>query len=107
LSKVVIDTEKLDALVIKFPEMVDKAIRATAFDVAGNAAGPGIAIDTGAMRASIFTKTHNGSNYADASSAAQSLRPGVEINDPTPATPPLMTAYSRSSAQARWRRIHL
>jgi HK97 gp10 family phage protein len=93
VSKVVIDTEKLDLLVAQFPTMVDKAIRATAFDVAGNAAGPGIAVDTGAMRASIFTKTHQGSNYSDAASAAQSLRPEAEIDDPTPTDCPLMTAY--------------
>jgi HK97 gp10 family phage protein len=92
VSKVVIDTEKLDALVIKFPEMVDKAIRATAFDVEANAKSMA-AVDTGAMRASIFTKTHSSNGFEDAGGEALGHNNDAEINDPTPATPPLMTAY--------------
>ena len=53
MTTVKIDTERLEELVIKFPDMVDKAIRATAFDVEGNAKSMA-AVDTGAMRASIF-----------------------------------------------------
>lgn len=89
---VVIDTKKLDALIAKSPEMVDKAIVATAFDVAGLAAefAP---LQTGALKASIFVKTHSSNGFSAAESAASGMNPEAEIHDPTPDTPPLMTAY--------------
>jgi hypothetical protein len=55
MTDVVIDTVKLDQLIKDAPEMVDKAIRATAFSVEASAKMLA-AVDTGAMRASIFTK---------------------------------------------------
>ena len=92
MTTVKIDTERLDELVAKFPTMVDKAIRATAFDVGANARA-NAAVDTGAMKASIFTKTHFGSNFQDAGGEALGRNNEVEIDDPTPTDCPLMTAY--------------
>jgi HK97 gp10 family phage protein len=92
MTTVKIDTEKLDQLVAQFPTMVDKAIRATAFDLTGNTRflAP---YDTGALQASIFTKTHFGSNFQDAGGEALGHNSEVEIDDPTPTDCPLMTAY--------------
>jgi HK97 gp10 family phage protein len=87
-----IDTEVLDRLIKESPEMVDKAVRATAFGVEADAKMLA-AVDTGAMRASIFTVTSKSNGFGAASSAASSKRPDAEINDPTPGKPPLMTAY--------------
>ena len=92
MTTVKIDTEKLDLLVAQFPTMVDKAIRATAFDVQGNAQSMA-AVDTGAMRASIFTKTHSSNGFEDAGGEALGHNNEVEIDDPTPTDCPLMTAY--------------
>jgi HK97 gp10 family phage protein len=86
MDNIKIDTKKLDELIAKSPEMVDKAIRSTTFDVEGNAKSAA-AVDTGAMKASIFTKTSKGSNMPS------SVPGDAELNDPTPDTPPLMTAY--------------
>lgn len=93
MTDVIIDTVKLDQLIKDSPEMVDKAIRATAFDatrMAQNLAP----YDTGALKASIFTSTSKESGFGAAMSAAEAKNPDVEINDPTPpGKPPLMTAY--------------
>jgi HK97 gp10 family phage protein len=80
-----LDTAKLDALISESPVKVDKAVRATAFDVQGVAVSLA-AVDTGAMRASIFVKTHGGGEQPQALGDA-------EVSDPTPGNPPLMTAY--------------
>jgi HK97 gp10 family phage protein len=80
-----LDTTKLDALIAESPVKVDKAVRATAFDVQGIAVSLA-AVDTGAMRASIFVKTHGGGQEPNALGDA-------EVSDPTPGDPPLMTAY--------------
>lgn len=86
MNTIKLDTAVLDRLIAKSPEMMDKAVRATAFDVEG-VAKQGAAVDTGAMRASIFTKTHQGSNMP------AGVPGDAELSDPTPGTPPLMTAY--------------
>jgi HK97 gp10 family phage protein len=80
-----LDTTKLDTLIAESPVKVDKAVRATAFDVQGIAVSLA-AVDTGAMRASIFVKTHGGGQEPNALGDA-------EVSDPTPGDPPLMTAY--------------
>ena len=90
--KIVVDTVRLDALIRDVPELVDKAIRATAFDVEGVAKSLA-AVDTGAMKASIFTKTHSSNGFDNASGAAGGLNPDTGIHDPTPSECPLMTAY--------------
>lgn len=92
MTNFVIDDRVLQRLIRECPEMVDKAIRATAFDVEAQAKD-NAAVDTGAMRASIFTKTSKSSGYDAAAGAAEGANPGVEVNDPTPGDPPLMTAY--------------
>jgi HK97 gp10 family phage protein len=86
MSTFVYDDKVLQRLIREAPEMVDKAIRATAFDVEAQAKELA-AVDTGAMRASIFTKTSKGSN------APSELPADKEFVDPTPGDPPLMTAY--------------
>ena len=82
----ILDDAKLRELIQKAPDMVDEAIRATAFDVEAQAKALA-AVDTGAMRSSIFTKTSKGSN------APSSLPGDVEFVDPTPGDPEKMKAY--------------
>jgi hypothetical protein len=82
----------LDKLIIHAPEMIDKAICATAFDVAANAIAKA-KVDTGAMKASIFIKTSKGSDISEAEQATNYMNPDAEFSDPTPGKPPLMHAY--------------
>lgn len=96
MTDVVIDTAVLDKLIKESPEMVDKAIRMTAFDIEAIAKSLA-AVDTGAMRDSIFTKTSMGSNMPS------SVIGDRELHDPTPGEPPLMTAYIAPSVNyAYW-----
>ena len=87
-----LDDSRLRELIEKSPEKVDAAIRETAFD-AEAIAKANAAVDTGAMRASIFTKTSQGDNYGEAENDALEHNPDVTTLDPTPGVPPLMTAY--------------
>jgi HK97 gp10 family phage protein len=92
MTDVVIDTVKLDQLIKDAPEMVDKAIRATAFSVEASAKMLA-AVDTGAMRASIFTKTSRSNGFDAAGEGVIGKNAMVEPMDPTPTDCPLMTAY--------------
>jgi len=92
MSTFILDDAVLQRLIKVSPEMVDKAIRATAFDVAANAINLA-KVATGAMRASIFVKTSKGSDVSQAEQAANYMNPNTEFSDPTPGNPPLMTAY--------------
>lgn len=91
-----LDTAKLDELIANGPELVDKAIRATAFEVQGIAEGliqAQDAIDTGATLNSGFTKTSKGSSFDTAAGKASGLRPDAEMVDGTPGDAKLMQAY--------------
>jgi hypothetical protein len=92
VNNVKIDTVILDKLITHAPEMIDKAIRATAFDVEAKAKSLA-AVDTGAMRASIFTSTHEESGFDAAGERVIGRNAMVEPVDPTPGKPPLMHAY--------------
>ena len=92
----VLDDSKLRELIAQSPEKIDKAIRATAFQVQDKAQGliqSQDAIDTGATLNSGFTNTSKGNTFGDASGKASGLREGVELVDTTPGNPGLGEAY--------------
>jgi HK97 gp10 family phage protein len=94
MTTIKIDDGKLKQLIADAPELVDKAVRATAFSVLGAAVGmPGFPVDTGATRNSGFVETSQGSGYDAAAGSAQGKRPGVETTNATPGKPPVGTAY--------------
>jgi HK97 gp10 family phage protein len=87
-----LDDAKLKELVKASPDFVDEAVRATAFEVEGIAKSKARWI-TGAMRASIFTKTSKSTNMAEALAAALGKNPASSPEDPTPGHPEKMHAY--------------
>ena len=55
MSKVIVDTAKLDALIAAMPERAEKIVRSGAFAVQGEAVTRA-PVDTGALRASIMAR---------------------------------------------------
>lgn len=75
-----IDTRKLNALIRKIPGNVADAVASTAFAIERQAK-INAAVDTGAMRASIYSKIGNGKDgHSAAASEAASRKPGTQIN---------------------------
>lgn len=64
-TKIIFDTTRLEKLIKKNPEMLDMAVRAIAFQIEGRAKklAP---VDTGALRNSMHTVTHNTSTFGEA-----------------------------------------
>ena len=82
-EQVILDTRLLDELIEHSENMVDQAIRATAFEVAAIATSLA-AVDTGAMRASIFVRTSDSNGFDQAKMEAEAMNPGSSAHDPTP-----------------------
>ena len=73
-----IDVTGLDDLANRLESELAKAVAASAFLIESHAklAAP---VDTGALRASIYTSTWNGSQWSGAAASASALRSGVTI----------------------------
>lgn len=73
-----IDVTGLDDLANRLESELAKAVAASAFLIEAHAklAAP---VDTGALRASIYTSTWNGSQWSGAAASASALRSGVTI----------------------------
>lgn len=73
-----IDVTGLDDLANRIESELAKAVAASAFLIEAHAklAAP---VDTGALRASIYTSTWNGSQWSGAAASASALRSGVTI----------------------------
>mgnify|MGYP000396673314 FL=1 len=73
-----IDVTGLESLANRIEAELAKAVAASAFLIEAHAklAAP---VDTGALRASIYTSTWNGSQWSGAAASASALRSGVTI----------------------------
>lgn len=74
---------RIPALLKRERQEVDRIIREAAFEVEGLAklAAP---VDTGLLRASVYTVTSRSSNRAEADANAQQIAPGVDLGmEPT------------------------
>lgn len=67
---ITVDTSRLERLLNRFPGNVDQAVRAVAFIIEEKAKDKAV-VDTGAMRASIYTRTNR---YDGFSAAAKEAR---------------------------------
>lgn len=67
---VTVDTARLDRLIRQLPGAVDDNIRAIAFAIEAKAKAKA-PVDTGALRASIYTRTARDNGYAQASADAR------------------------------------
>jgi len=74
-----LDTRKLNKLIRKIPGNVADAVAATAFAIERQAKinSP---VDTGALRASIYTRIGNRDNYSEAASAVAGRKAGTQIS---------------------------
>lgn len=77
---VTVDTSRLNRLLQEFPGNVDEAVRAIAFSIEGKAKikAP---IDTGALRASIYTRTKKVNGRDAAWTEARDKQPGVALSE--------------------------
>lgn len=75
---ITIDTTALDNLIVQTPIRAKNIIRKTAFYTQGQMMGYA-AVETGAMKNSIAVVMKDQSTLGSAQSAAQSLRPGVQV----------------------------
>lgn len=96
-TSVTLDTSRLDSILRKLDGNVADAIAKTGFAVEGRAKikAP---VDTGALRASIYTSLAGGGRSDDAMADALSRRPGVELS-PLPVPRDNHTAYVGPSVE--------
>lgn len=90
-ARVTLDTRKLNQIIRNLPGNTEQYVRAIAFNVEAKAKtlAP---IDTGALRASIYTRTSKQDNTPQAHSAAKAQRPDAKLVE-LPAPPNQTTAH--------------
>jgi len=74
-----IDTRVLDRIIRNHPKKVSELVRKTAFKVEQNAKMRA-AVDTGAMRNSIYVVTPDSDSYTQAAGAAKAANPNAETS---------------------------
>lgn len=81
IAQIIVNTRPLDTLIAVVPKRAHDILDKTAFDVEA-VAKPLAAVDTGAMRSSVYVSgASGGSQYGQAITQAQALRPGVNVFD--------------------------
>lgn len=83
MTKITIETKKLDQIARSLNRNVQDVLEALAFDVEASAKQRA-PYDTTALRNSIYTITKRSNGYDAASSAAANLRPGVSVEPHPP-----------------------
>lgn len=96
-SSVSLDTSKLDSILRNLDSNVADAIAKAGFAVEGRAKVR-VPVDTGALRASIYTSLASGDRSSDAMADAHARNPGAETN-PLPVPRDTHTAYVGPSVE--------
>lgn len=95
---VTVDTARLDRLIRQLPSAVEDNIRAIAFAIEAKAKAKA-PVDTGALRASIYTRTNRQDGFAQASSAARGRNADAALQ-PLPEPEPLTAVIGPSVSYA-------
>ncbi len=109
-SRIVIVFDDLPIVAERLHAAAAKLVKTAAFNVEARAKG-NAAVDTGAMRAAIYTVTRDGSGYAGAAADAASVNPHAEMQseEPQPAkdTSAVVHAGMNYSVYVEYGTVHM